>query len=96
MGWRGTKFSEFFGPGSALIWDTQTGLTKLDDLLLIGSGWKRLICGEAINERGQIAGYGVNKKGQRRAFLITPRQDSHDAIGYTMKVPLKAWDPNEH
>ena len=35
------------------------------------SGWVLQFC-EAINDRGQIAGYGINPSGQTHGFLLTP------------------------
>ncbi len=46
-------------------------LYDLNDLLAAGHGWEYLTAAFAINDRGQIAGYGrIN--GQFRGFLLTP------------------------
>lgn len=36
-----------------------------------GSGWT-LEVANAINDKGQIVGYGLNPLGQTEAFLLTP------------------------
>jgi probable HAF family extracellular repeat protein len=47
-------------------------ITDLNDLIDPASGW-RLISAEAINDSGQIVGYGYNSAlGQQHAFLLTP------------------------
>jgi probable HAF family extracellular repeat protein len=47
-------------------------LTDLNDFLPPDSGWT-LIGASAINDQGQIVGYGQHN-GQTRAFLLTPGQ----------------------
>ncbi|MHC4545627.1 MAG: DUF3466 family protein, partial [Planctomycetota bacterium] len=56
----------------AFVWDSNNGMIRLDELLSADSGWTGLRP-HAINNRGQIVGYGINKTLQRRAaFLMTP------------------------
>ncbi len=43
----------------------------LNSLLANGSGWT-LTVATAINDNGQIVGYGTNPSGQQDAFLLTP------------------------
>ena len=54
----------------AFIWDETNGIQDLNDLLPAGSGWE-LTFAYAINDRGQITGYG-NVGGEVHAFLLTP------------------------
>ena len=58
------------GSGHAVLW--QNGQEyALNDLLLAGTGWI-LNEANAINDRGQIVGYGEHN-GRTRAFLLTPQ-----------------------
>ena len=46
-------------------------LYDLADLLVPGHGWEYLTSADAINDNGQVVGYGrINE--QFRAFLMTP------------------------
>ena len=54
---------------TAILWKTNRALI-LQDLLPKGSGWD-LDAAYAINDAGQIVGYG-KKDGQTRAFLMSP------------------------
>ncbi len=55
----------------AFIWDAQKGMRDLNLLLTSGgSGWE-LVSANAINEQGQIVGYGTYN-GVTHAFLLTP------------------------
>lgn len=57
---------------SAFIWTEETGMLDLNDLTDDSAdGWS-LWYAHAINDVGQIVGYGQNPSGQRRAFLLTP------------------------
>ena len=47
-------------------------ITNLNDLLPAGSGWY-LLDASAINNAGDIVGYGYNPDGQEHAFLMTPQ-----------------------
>ncbi len=55
----------------AFLWDTNYGLSDLDSLLPANSGW-HLFSANAINDKGQIVGAGVNAAAQIRALLLTP------------------------
>jgi probable HAF family extracellular repeat protein len=46
-------------------------MTDLNALVNPISGWT-LECANAINDSGQIIGYGLNAQGQTKAFLLTP------------------------
>lgn len=56
---------------TAILWENKTPI-DLNLRIPFGSGWK-LLAASGINERGQIAGYGVHN-GAFRAFLLTPRK----------------------
>jgi probable HAF family extracellular repeat protein len=56
--------------GHAVLWQNGT-ITDLNGLLSAGSGWV-LYQANAINDAGQIVGYGVNPQGLTHAFLLTP------------------------
>jgi probable HAF family extracellular repeat protein len=60
--------------GRAVLYDLGTErLTVLEDLPEVRrAGWRRLALARAINDRGQIAGYGVNVAGDVSAFVMTP------------------------
>jgi probable HAF family extracellular repeat protein len=54
----------------AFLWTSAGGMQDLNDLIPPNSGWV-LINANAINDVGQITGYGT-RNGQNRAFLLTP------------------------
>ena len=56
----------------AILWK-HGRMIELQQHIPAGSGWQ-LLGGSAINERGQIAGYGIHD-GKYRAFLLTPVRD---------------------
>jgi probable HAF family extracellular repeat protein len=53
----------------AVLWDEANGIRKLDDLLPPGSMW-RLQEAKAINDAGQIAGWGYNDSPPRAVLLM--------------------------
>lgn len=55
----------------AFIWSPSTGILDLNNLIPANSGWV-LQSANAINDKGQIVGYGV-LNGQTEAFLLTPQ-----------------------
>ncbi|MFQ5413761.1 MAG: hypothetical protein ACE5E6_04805, partial [Phycisphaerae bacterium] len=56
----------------AFIWDPCHGMRDLNALVdATGSGWT-LWYGSAINDAGQIAGYGLNPSGQIEAYRLDP------------------------
>jgi probable HAF family extracellular repeat protein/autotransporter-associated beta strand protein len=59
-----------FGPTDAVIYESGT-LTDLNALIDPSSGWT-LEQATAINDNGQVAGWGLNSSGQQDAFLLTP------------------------
>jgi probable HAF family extracellular repeat protein len=54
----------------AMVWTSTHGMRDLNSLIPSGSGWV-LINANAINNVGQITGYGI-KGGFNHAFLLTP------------------------
>jgi len=58
------------GSTHAFLWTSARGMHDLNKLIPAGSGWV-LINANAINDLGQITGYGT-KGGRNRAFLLTP------------------------
>jgi probable HAF family extracellular repeat protein len=54
----------------AFVWTANSGMKDLNDLIPSGSGWT-LINANAINNVGQITGYG-SKNGFNHAFVLTP------------------------
>jgi probable HAF family extracellular repeat protein len=54
----------------AFIWDNTNGMQDLNDLIAPNSGWI-LGTAYAINDHGQIVGYG-GFNGEEHAFLLTP------------------------
>jgi len=55
----------------AIRWTSGVGMKDLNNLIPAGSGWV-LINANAINNVGQITGYGT-KNGHNHAFLLTPQ-----------------------
>jgi probable HAF family extracellular repeat protein len=72
VGYRGGDVTFLDGGGRvhALTWRGDQEV-KLNDCIPSGSGWY-LVQAKAINDRGQIAGYG-NHDGKQHAFLLTPK-----------------------
>jgi probable HAF family extracellular repeat protein len=55
----------------AMIWTSSKGMQDLNSLIPANSGWV-LINANAINNVGQITGYGTKGSGHNHAFLLTP------------------------
>ena len=55
----------------AFVWSPSTGMLDLNNLIPANSGWL-LQAANAINDHGQIVGYGT-LNGQIEAFLLTPQ-----------------------
>jgi probable HAF family extracellular repeat protein len=60
----------FNNAAHAMIWTAARGMKDLNSLIPAGSGWV-LINANAINNVGQITGYG-SKGGHNHAFLLSP------------------------
>ena len=54
----------------ACIWQNGS-IYDLNDYVVSGSDWS-LEYATAINDKGQIVGYGTNPQGQHHAFLLNP------------------------
>ncbi|MEC4818543.1 MAG: DUF3466 family protein, partial [Scytonema sp. PMC 1069.18] len=60
-----------YQPSFAAIWDSTTQkITNLNNLIDPNSGWS-LVEARAINDKGEIVGYGIYNN-QNRAFLLQP------------------------
>jgi probable HAF family extracellular repeat protein len=57
--------------GHAFVWSPSTGMLDLNNLIQANSGWA-LEAGNAINDQGQIVGFGLHN-GQGVGFLLTPQ-----------------------
>jgi probable HAF family extracellular repeat protein len=69
----------------AELYDTSTStMTNLNTLIPGDSGWSLSIA-SAINDAGQIVGWGLHS-GQYRAFLLTPDDGSSAPHGYARSV----------
>jgi probable HAF family extracellular repeat protein len=60
------------GADLAFLWTSGT-MYNLNDWLAAGSAGWTLASARAINDHGQIVGYGLNPQGQTHAFLATPQ-----------------------
>jgi probable HAF family extracellular repeat protein len=57
---------------SAFLWTSGNGMRNLNDMVDVsGAGWT-LIEATAINNSGQIVGWGQNPSGVTHAFMLTP------------------------
>jgi len=54
----------------AMVWDKTHGVRNLNSLIPGGTGW-RLREATALNDRGQIVGWG-EREGHVRAFRLSP------------------------
>ena len=54
----------------AMVWEAGKGMRDLNSLIPAGTGWT-LINANAINNVGQITGYG-SRNGHNHAFVLTP------------------------
>jgi probable HAF family extracellular repeat protein len=59
------------GNPHAFVWSPSTGMLDLNNLIQANSGWALEIA-NAINDQGQIVGYGLHN-GQGVGFLLTPQ-----------------------
>jgi probable HAF family extracellular repeat protein len=66
--------ADFNGPAGAFLWQSDSGMENLNDLIVPGSGWT-LDEAHAINGLGQIVGSG-EIDGQYHAFLLTPESST--------------------
>jgi len=90
----GTFYSTEYGQ-YAWIWEDGV-LTNLNDLIDPNSQWHLEEAG-AINNKGQIFGYGTNPQGESCAYLLTPTND-HPIYGGgngTADDPYQIWTPEQ-
>jgi probable HAF family extracellular repeat protein len=59
----------------AFLYTTSSGMIDLNSLLPAGSGWA-LEVATAINDSGQVVGFGINPEGQQEAFLLDTASSS--------------------
>ncbi len=62
-----------YGFGHAFLYQNGT-MTDLNNLIAATSGWT-LQSATAINDKGQILGYGIGPDGQQETFLLTPTSE---------------------
>jgi len=70
----------------AFLWQSGV-MIDLNDLIPSDSNWT-LLSAQAINDKGEIVGYGINPKGDERAFLLTPLGIAMPEPGATMVAIL--------
>ncbi len=58
-----------------------------------GTGWT-LTRANAINNLGQIVGYGLNALGQQHAVLLTPVTNRPPVCSAAQALPSALWSPN--
>jgi uncharacterized membrane protein len=77
----GDIWNSITGETHGVLWDSVQGMRRLDDpaqfTLLYpdgtpAAGWTLYGSSSAINDKGQIVGWGNNPAGQQRLFLLTP------------------------
>jgi probable HAF family extracellular repeat protein len=73
--------SQGVGGWMAFIWDTANGMRDLNNLIPADSGWL-LGTAFAINDYGQIVGYGTLNGEGHRAFLLTPIATVDDILDF--------------
>ena len=62
-----------YGFGHAFLYQNGT-MTDLNNSIAATSGWT-LQSATAINDKGQILGYGIGPDGQQETFLLTPTSE---------------------
>jgi hypothetical protein len=79
------------GPPAAMIWTAADGMRRLVDLVDLQSGWT-FSEANAINDAGQIAGWGIHN-GQPRGYLLEPievgeepRRQPKDLVGMVQEI----------
>lgn len=78
-------YSGVMGNYHATVYNNEV-VADLNDLVAINSGWV-LQYANAINDKGQIVGRGINPTGQAHAFLLTPVGNCQ---AYQVKPPVCA------
>ena len=81
------------GEERAFIWDATNGMRDLNSLIPNQSDWAVLSAAYAINNKGQIVGYGY-KKGSDMAsvFLLTPPPISAPDGPFGIDIDIRPWN----
>ena len=83
------------GEGSrAFIWDKNiaSGMVDLNELIPEGSGWV-LAAATAINNEGQIVGYGFQNGGSNeQAYLLTPVPQEDPEEAFEVRIDIRPWN----
>lgn len=69
----GACMDAYDAPFQAMMWTASDGMRLLNDVVDMQSGWT-FSNAEAINDAGQIAGWGIHN-GQGRGYLLTPVEE---------------------
>jgi probable HAF family extracellular repeat protein len=79
----GYSYTTQFGGTHAFLWTDATGMLDLNDLLPANSGW---ILGDAtaIDDHGDITGWGVNPQGNTSGFILVPEERSIRALSASL------------
>ena|GEM_PF-1271491 len=89
VGW-----SESANGRRAFIWTQATGMTDLNTLVAPDSNWT-LQQARSINDRGQIAGFGINPDGKTHAFLLTPDNVAPPPCAQTLQFSSATYSVSE-
>src|SRR5262249_58040974 len=71
----GYSYTTRLGDAHAFLWSDATGMLDLNDLLPSDSGWT-LQGATAIDDHGDITGYGTNPQGNLSGFILVPEGGS--------------------
>ena len=78
----------------AFIWDKNStaGMVNLNELIPEDSGWI-LVAATAINNQGQIVGYGFQNGGSNeQAFLLTPVAQENPEKPFEVSIDIRPWN----
>jgi probable HAF family extracellular repeat protein len=71
----------------AFLYTTSSGMIDLNSLLPAGSGWDLQVA-TAINDSGQVVGFGMNPEGQQEAFLLDTASSSGSSTPEPSSIAL--------
>jgi probable HAF family extracellular repeat protein len=74
----------------AAAWTPGQGWQNLNDVIPPDSGWT-LSWATALNNQGQIAGYGTNPAGQTHAFLLSPEPAIRPVGQFAVNASATSW-----
>jgi probable HAF family extracellular repeat protein len=84
------------GQERAFIWDGVNGMRDLNSLIPAGSGMT-LSVAYAINNKGQIVGYGQKTgSGNASVFLLTPPAVDEPSMPYGVDIDIRPWNLHNH